>query len=379
MMNSSLKLLGIAFFIVYSLLNYYVGLRSFQAIKAFFPSFPGIVFWPVLAVVTSAYIIDRALNLNIYLLRLIGSYWIAAFFYLLLIFILLDVGLYISSTFHIFSSSGFSPDKKIYGAAIVITSIILIIGTWFARNLQLVKYDLHIAKQPGFDKLIIVLISDLHVEPFASTGYMEKAADTITAQNPDLIFLAGDIVEGSLNPQTESKLENILSKMKAKYGIFAVLGNHEYYGGQADQISAFLEAKGVHVLRDEMYTAGDGKVIIAGRNSGSGPGAKDSRKSLQEIIRGIDLSKPLIVLDHQPQAVSEAQKSGADLLLSGHTHGGQLFPLQFFTKSLFIIDRGLWQEESFHLIVSTGLGIWGPPIRTSARAEVVEAILHFSP
>jgi hypothetical protein len=185
-------------------------------------------------------------------------------------------------------------------------------------------------------------------------------------------------VESTLDSATEEKLQRIIKNLKSKHGIYAVLGNHEYYGGHADKITAFLQAQGVTVLRDEFRETMEGKLYLVGRNDyRSGHFNPENRKNLDEILLGIDSSKPIILLDHQPQDVTEAKEAAIDLMLSGHTHGGQLFPVQLATKSLFLIDRGLYQENSFNLIVSTGLGLWGPPIRTSSRSEIVEINLTF--
>lgn len=140
----------------------------------------------------------------------------------------------------------------------------------------------------------------------------------------------------------------------------------------------YLEGQGITVLRDSLSECLNAAIYIVGREDGSGYSRSGQRKPLAQILTGTDPNKPLLLLDHQPQNVQEAEKAGVDVMFSGHTHGGQLFPAEFVTKSLFVIDRGLWTEGNFHLIVSTGLGTWGPPIRTSARSEIVEVNLNFS-
>lgn len=380
-MSSIFKVLGLAFLSVYLLLNYYVGLRSLQAIRSFFPSLHSLIFWPIFLVIASAYLADRVFSLNISFLRILGSYWLAAFFYLLLFYLFIDIlGLIFSASKTLPSWELYWQNKKVYALALAATTLILLIGSWAAYAPRIVKYDLQIAKKAeGLEHLKIVMVSDLHIEPLANTKYLENAARTVTSLHPDLILLAGDIVEGSLDPVTEDKLSRIIHRLEARYGIYAVLGNHESYGGQTDQITNFLKSNGLAVLRDEITTSAEGKIYIAGRNDyRSGHFDTGNRKKLEEILRGIDPAKPLILLDHQPQAVAEAKETGVDLMLSGHTHGGQLFPAQFVTKALFLIDRGLWQEQNFHLVVSTGLGFWGPPIRTSSRSEIVEINLTFA-
>ncbi|NLI92956.1 MAG: metallophosphoesterase [Peptococcaceae bacterium] len=381
-MGTYIRIFGSFFVIIYLLLNYYIGLRSFQAFRAYYPPLKSFVFWPVFLIISFAYILDRVIDAKIPFLTVAGSYWLAAFVYLFLSFLLIDALGLLNWAFKILPSawSILWESKKIYVLGLLLTAGILPVGTWLAQNPQISKYDISIAKKPdGINDLKVVLISDLHVEGPARTDFMNRAAKTIISLNPDLIVIAGDLVEGSIDEATQAKLSDILGNLKATYGIYACLGNHDYFGGKADQITSFLENRGIKVLRDAFQEAIDGKVIIAGRedyrsrNAGSG-----QRKGLEEILAGTDPNKPLILLDHQPENIKEAQNAGVNLMLSGHTHGGQLFPAQFVTKSLFLIDRGVWTEGDFNLIVSTGLGLWGPPVRTSARSEIVEINLHFT-
>jgi predicted MPP superfamily phosphohydrolase len=380
-MSTALKLLGAFFVFVYLLLNCYVGLRSLQALRCFFPSLSGFVFWPLLLILALSYLADRIFRWNSPLLQLIGSYWLAAFFYLLVIYLAIDcAGLLLSAWKTTPSWSKYWQNKFIYLLGLCLTAVIILVGSYWARSPHVVSYNLEIAKQPaGLENLQIVLISDLHIEPNLNTNYLEKAADTITALKPDLIMIAGDLMEGTIDPLTADKLQGVINRLKAKYGIYVSLGNHEYYGSQADEITGYLQSLGLIVLRDEVTPSIEDKIYIAGRNDyGARHVNKEKRKPLAEILSGLDTTKPIILLDHQPQAVSEAQEAGVDLMLSGHTHGGQLFPADLVTRSLFLIDRGLWQKDGFNLIVSTGLGYWGPPVRTNSRSEIVQIQINFT-
>ncbi|ADY55921.1 metallophosphoesterase [Syntrophobotulus glycolicus DSM 8271] len=388
-MNLSFYLIGLLFLAIYLLFSFYVGLRSFQTCKAFFPGMKAMIFWPIYIVIAFAYLINRAEGFENGILEIIGSYWIAAFLYLFIFYVMFDlVGMAISA-WHAFRPAKkrlsvwalYWKTRKPYSLVMILTAVILFAGTWAARSPVLSKYDLQIAKKvPGVQQLKLVFISDLHIEESANTAYMETAADTISALQPDLILLGGDILERTLSPGNEKKLDAVLSRLKAKQGIYAVLGNHEYYGGQEEQITAHLQEQGVKVLRDQLDEILNAQIYIAGRSDYSGGQTKTSeRKPLAEMLKGTDPSKPLILLDHQPQtvAIQEAKDAGVDLMLSGHTHGGQLFPVQWITKAIYIVDRGLWQDGNLNLIVSTGLGLWGTPVRTSSRSEIVEVNVWF--
>lgn len=378
-MGTYIKYIGAGVVLVYLALNYYIGLRSFQALKAFFPSLHPIVFWPVFALLATAFIIDRFAQFDIPVISQVGMYWLAIFFYLLLFYGILDlIGLFQAKIFPA-SISLLWQSQKIYVSALALTLLVLVAGTINAYSPVNVKHDIQINKQAGeLNTLKTVLISDLHFSASAYTAYMETAAEAITAMEPDLIFLAGDIFEGSIDPATQKKMDRMLDKLKAKHGIYAVFGNHEHYGNQVENITAYLQAKGIILLQDDVTEAMDGSVYIAGRNDrSSGYNMVSARKPLAEMLQGLDPAKPVILLDHQPQDVEEARKAGVDLMLSGHTHGGQLWPAQIVTKRIFVVDRGLWQSGDFHLLVTTGLGVWGPPVRTSSKSEIVEINLNF--
>lgn len=268
-MNSAFKILGLSLLLLYLLLHYYVGLRSLQALRVFYAPLKSYIFWAVFLMVAVSYFANRALGLSLSFLNNIGSYWMAAFLYLLLFYLFLDLLILLDSHYKIFPSSwefGFQ-NKKIYLVALLLTAAVLIFGSWNAYNPQIVKYNLNLPKKvEGIESLKLVIISDLHIEAMTNTAYLETAAQTITSLNPDLIFLVGDIVEGTLDPVTEEKLLRIIEKLKSQHGIYAVLGNHEYYGGHADKITVFLQTQGVSVLRDEFHETMGGKLYIVGRN-----------------------------------------------------------------------------------------------------------------
>lgn len=369
--------LGILILIAYLMLNIYVGLRSYHALRAFLPSFPRVLFWPIFLVIALSFILGRVVSLELPLLNTLGMYWMAVFLYLLIIYILLDLAGLLNTHFKLLPGTwrSYWHNKKVYMLGIVLTAVILVFGNWSAQTLRISEYDIHInTKTADINELKAVLIADLHLDRYANKNHLEKAAHKITSMEPDVIFLAGDIFENYLDLEVIDKIDNIFDALEAKHGIYAVLGNHEYYGGQDAQIVEYLEQKGIVVLVDEVTEAVGGNIYIAGRNDyGTGHTMEigEKRKSVEDILSDVDHTKPIILLDHQPQEVEEASVAGVDLMLSGHTHGGQLLPIQIFTKALFIIDRGHWLDDNFNLVVTTGLGTWGPPVRTNSKSEIV--------
>ncbi|KUO61341.1 MAG: hypothetical protein APF84_11960 [Gracilibacter sp. BRH_c7a] len=383
-MNIAFLALGILILLAYLMLNFYVGLRSYHGLKAFMPSLPRVVFWPIFLVIAFSFILGRVFTIELSFFNTLGMYWIAVFLYLLMFYILIDLIGLLNTHFKLVPETWrhYWRSKKVYVFGLVLTIVILVFGSWSAQTIRMSQYNLEIKnKTTDISKIKAVLIADLHLDSLANTTHLEKAAHEITSLNPDIILLAGDIFENYLDLDVIDEIDGIFDALQAKHGIYAVLGNHEYYGGQDAQIIEYLEQKGIVVLVDEVTEAIDGDLYIAGRNDyGSGHMMEigERRKSVEDILIDVDHSKPIILLDHQPQEVKEASTAGVDLMLSGHTHGGQLFPIQIFTKALFIIDRGHWQDENFNLVVTTGLGTWGPPVRTNTKSEIVIMDITFS-
>jgi hypothetical protein len=205
---------------------------------------------------------------------------------------------------------------------------------------------------------------------------MEKLVSLIDAQQPDIILLAGDIVDEDLAPVIRQNLGKCLENLSAPMGVFGITGNHEYIGG-AKQAIKYLEEHGITMLRDSVANIA-GSFYVAGRedrdkNRFSGK----KRLKVAELLENIDHSLPIILLDHQPFDLEKAADAGIDLQLSGHTHHGQLWPLNFITKAIYEVSMGYKQKGNAHFYVSPGYGGWGPPVRTGNRPEIVMIKLKF--
>jgi hypothetical protein len=158
--------------------------------------------------------------------------------------------------------------------------------------------------------------------------------------------------------------------------VYAVTGNHEYIGG-VEPACAYLTEHGITMLRDAATVVAK-SVVLAGREDISynrGNGRK--RKPLSELLNGCDRSLPIIVMDHQPFRLHEAEGQGVDLQLSGHTHHGQLFPFNFITERVFELSWGYKKKGNTHVYVSCGVGTWGPPVRIGNTPEIVDLTLTF--
>ena len=220
-------------------------------------------------------------------------------------------------------------------------------------------------------ELNIVVASDIHLGTIINRRWTKRIVEKINSLNADLVLLPGDIVDGDVEPVIKQNLGEVLRTIKSKYGIFGITGNHEYIGGVEPAVK-YISEHGIRELRDERIDIAG--ITIIGREDRS---AGKNRLSIIELAKGIDPSKPLIIMDHQPFKLDEAVSIGADLQLSGHTHHGQLWPLNFITKMVYELSFGYKKKGNTHIYVSCGAGLWGPPVRLGSRPEIVQIKLKF--
>ncbi len=276
--------------------------------------------------------------------------------------------------------------------AVIITTV-SIYGMINAENIQTTKYDISIDKKAGkLDSLNVVLIADLHLGYNIGCRQMENMVEKINVQKPDLVVVAGDIFDNEYEALDDpDKLEEILRGIQSKYGVYACYGNHDIqekilagftFGGKEKKESSvkmdeFLEKAGITLLRDE-YVLIDDSFYLYGRPDYERPGhGIDERKSAQEITADMDLSLPVLVIDHEPRELQELADAGVDADLCGHTHDGQLFPGNLTIKLLWGNAYGYLRKENMHNIVTSGVGLFGPNMRVGTKSEICDITMHF--
>lgn len=221
--------------------------------------------------------------------------------------------------------------------------------------------------------LRLVQLSDIHIGPTVAKAYLEAVVQRVNALKPDLVVITGDLVDGSVRELGAAV--SPLGDLKTRYGVYFSTGNHEYYSG-VSQWMEFLPTLGVRVLRNErvaithegstFYLAGVDDHTAAGFGGGHGP-------DYASALGGLDPAETVILLAHQPVQIKEATKYGVDLVLSGHTHGGQLWPFGVLVMLAQPYVSGLHQHDArAQIYVSRGTGYWGPPMRLGAPAEITE-------
>lgn len=271
-----------------------------------------------------------------------------------------------------------SSNKYYAGAfALVLTAVYLIFGWYFAHHVWRTEYVLTTDKQVG--SLRIVLISDSHVgSTFHGEGFAGHI-NTIQSENPDIVVVAGDFIDDDTTKEDMIAACEALGTLQTTFGVYYAFGNHDkgYYGPEfrgysGDDLIAELEKNHVVVLQDETVLLDD-RFYLIGRQDRSAEYGPGSRASMAELVSGLDPDKYSIVLDHQPSDYKAQTASGVDLVLSGHTHGGQLFPMNYMGSWTGIDDKtyGLEKRENTNFIVTSGISDWAIKFKTGCRSEYV--------
>ncbi|KRC95757.1 metallophosphoesterase [Streptomyces sp. Root264] len=210
----------------------------------------------------------------------------------------------------------------------------------------------------------IAVVSDIHLGPVLGRGFAQKVVDTINATQPDLIAVVGDLVDGSVKDLGPAAAP--LSQLRARHGSYFVTGNHEYFSGAASWVEE-VRRLGLTPLENARTELGwfdlAGVNDIAGESEGQGP-------DFTRALGGRDTARACVLLAHQPVQIHDAMRHGVDLQLSGHTHGGQLWPGNFVAAAANPTVAGLERHGDTQLYVSRGAGAWGPPTRVGAPSDI---------
>ena len=208
----------------------------------------------------------------------------------------------------------------------------------------------------------LVMMSDLHLGYHNRRDELHRWVDMINSEKPDLVLIAGDIIDGSMRPLKEQKMYEEFRRIKAP--IYACIGNHEYYSGESGA-QQFYQDAGIHLLQDSVAVIGD--FCIIGRDDRT----NIHRDSLEVIMKKANLTKYCILLDHQPYHLEQAEHHHVDFQFSGHTHHGQVWPISWITESIYECAFGPYKKGHTDYYISSGLGIWGGKFRIGTRSEYV--------
>ena len=394
------RLFLLAVILVYTGINIYTGVKIFALVKYLLPSFKAYIFWPLHIFLSFSFVTIFLLRLDkLQLIRQAAMYTFPFVVYIFLTFLAFDGVKLVLRLIHQTSGSGFAVTAGFNAAgtaiALGITVLLIIFGTIHAGIIRTAHYNITLNKNASDENssvesstaantVRIALISDLHIGSVTmSSRHIAKIVNTVNRAKPDIICIAGDIFDGGIDSAVD--LENKLAELKrlsAPLGVYACLGNHDvdrlsiHESGERNgtgRIQNLLENAGVILLQDESVLIAD-RFHLIGRRDVRPIGLAAQRKTAAELTAGVDNTLPVIFMDHQPVDFPATEEAGADLILSGHTHRGQFFPGNIFTYFIFkkddAVNYGYWRGHTAQGIVTSGAGIWGPPVRIGTDSEV---------
>ena len=308
------------------------------------------------------------------ILTIIGFGFVTASFYMFLMFIFCGVFRFILNKAGLVGGI-----RKILSAVyakgitvVVLSFLFIVYGVINASDIVITEYNIDIPNGRGnVDGLNIVMFSDTHMGTTINEKEVDEIVEKVNNINPDIIFLCGDIFDEGTSDGLKEYASNAFKNFKSKYGAFYITGNHEYYSGISNGMIDCIKDAGITVLSNEYYLV-DNRFYVVGRPDQmilKEEGGE--RKELSEVLEDVDKEIPIIVLDHRPVGTKEAKDNGVDLQLSGHTHSGQIFPINFLSALSNDVNYGYVKDDNYNIIVTSGCGTWGVPIRIGSSTEIV--------
>lgn len=256
-------------------------------------------------------------------------------------------------------------------AFIVLSIAVVLAGVINLNSIRVSKYMIEIPRKSSkIDHLRVAFVADIHLQQNTHIQFIEQFVRKINALKPDLMLYVGDIVEGDNENETTKTIESVMRKIVTKYGTFGVTGNHEFYGGQEQ--GNFFQKAGITFLCDTIVNI-DNSFYLAGRYDQH----FRQRKIIKEILDVVTLDLPIILMDHRPTEIQEVSNTSVDVQLSGHTHNGQMFPINLITNRIYELSWGYKKIRNTHFFVTSGLRLWGPQVKTAGKSEIMLIDIYF--
>lgn len=325
--------------------------------------------------------------------QFIGNYWLGIMIYSLMVNVFLVALWFILWKIKRFKNKKIDKQKLHFIFGIIGLLITLIISTYGIVNSRIIhntEYDVIINKEAkNLDSLKLVMVADLHLGYNINASHIKNMTQKINSQNPDIVIFAGDIFDNEFDAiYNPDEISELFKSIDSKYGVYAVYGNHDvnekilagFTFAQENKTSdsrmdKLLFDSNIKLLDDEFVLIDD-SFYIYGRPDYSK--STKTRKMPNDIVSNLDKSKPIIVVDHQPRELEELAKNGVDLDLSGHTHDGQIFPINLLVNFYFKNKYGIKEFGDMTSIVTSGVGVYGPNMRVGTIAEITTINLKFN-
>lgn len=370
--------------ILFGSITYYLARRCFQCVSYVLPRFP---FWPilvlhsvgVLSIIVGFFRSMLPISPSLkHILAVICAYTMGFYFYLFIFTTFIDVIVLIYRLIKRYKKT--TPKLRFISGiiAIVITVTTVGYGIIHAYQLPTVTYDITVKDKSLTREWNIVLISDIHLGAVNSESRLEKIVNSINDLNPDIVCIAGDFFDNDYNAIKEpEKAIETLKEIDSKYGVYMCLGNHDA-GESFPKMLEFIEQSNIELLNDT-HTVIDDEINLVGRVNRASIGGFGgiSRKETDDVMNNINSELVTIVMDHDPANIDE-YGHGTDLILSGHTHNGHIFPGNIINKFNYTVSYGYYQKDknSPQVIVTSGAGTWGMPMRVCTDSEIAQIYLH---
>jgi len=365
---------------VYGGANIYIARRFYQWLNLLLPNIYAKIYAIIYIVIALSLILGfmplPAVIKNTF--SWIGAYWMGIFMYLLIFFLLVDIVILLGGLVRLIPNPMPQSVHFYRGLiAVILTIGVVCYGAFNTTQLRHVSYEIQL-KDAALNNMKIVLISDTHFGAINNVENMlERIVQEINDLNPDIVCIVGDIFNDNFNAiRSPNRAAFLLRNIDSTYGVFACLGNHD--GGRTlNQMKNFLTESNITLLNDECVII-DNRFALFGRLDSSPIGGFGGleRRNISEVIASVSANMPVIVMEHNPAHIDE-YGGEVDLILAGHSHRGQMFPGSLITRAVFDIDYGHFQKDanSPHVIVTSGVSTWGPPMRVGTNNEIVSIIL----
>jgi len=307
-------------------------------------------------------------------LHTISDYLLPFYLYLFLFLLLFDLLQLINLLVKIVPSEVRKRFQfKIYtlSSIIILSATVVIYGAINLNNIRVSNYQIDVPKKnSNIDHLKVAFVADFHIQQNIPLDFVEQFVRKVNVLQPDILLYGGDIIEGNRENGTLATIDSILKNIHTKYGSYGVLGNHESYGRR--ETIGFFRKAGIILLRDSLVKI-DSSFYLAGRYDQQ----FRERKSVNDIIGTNSPSLPVILMDHRPTELQETSLNPVDVQFSGHTHDGQLFPINLILHSMYELTWGYEKIRNTHFFVTSGLRLWGPPVKTAGKSEIMLVDIHF--
>ena len=307
-------------------------------------------------------------------LSTVSGYLLPFFLYLFLSVLVFDLFLLLNLVFKIVSverRKSYSFRRAAFSSILFISAATVIAGVINLNTIRVSTYNITVPKKNSdIENLRVAFVADFHIHQKTRPGFVRQFVRKVTALDPDIILYGGDIIDGRGENATSVEIESALKSIQTKYGAFGVLGNHEFYTGHDDGI--FFEKAGITLLNDSVIRIND-SFYLAGRYDEH----YRNRKTVHEVLGNTPADLPLILLDHRPTQLQEVSQTPVDAQFSGHTHNGQLFPLNYIIGRMYELSWGYRKIRNTHFFVTSGLRLWGPPVKTTGKSEIMLVDFRF--